>query len=242
MKICVAQTRPVKGDIDKNIGKHDQFIDLASSCGAALIIFPELSLTGYEPSLAKKLAADLMDPRFDCFQTISDRKQLIIGAGMPTRNKEGICISMLLFQPNKERQIYSKKYIHPDEEGVFIAGDGANGILGDNPKVALAICYEISVPAHALKAARLEADIYIASVAKSEKGIKDAGSRLASIASQHSMTVLMANSVGPSEGFISAGNTAIWDHSGLVAAQLNESNEGILMIDTKTNVIIEKIL
>jgi len=58
MKICVAQTRPVKGDIQSNIENHKKFIDLAVSGGADTIIFPELSLTGYEPELAKELATN----------------------------------------------------------------------------------------------------------------------------------------------------------------------------------------
>ena len=54
MKICVAQTRPIKGDIQSNIDHHKQFINLAVANGASIIIFPELSLTGYEPKLSKK--------------------------------------------------------------------------------------------------------------------------------------------------------------------------------------------
>ena len=49
MKICVAQTRPIKGDIQSNIDHHKRLIDLAVSNGADTVIFPELSLTGYEP-------------------------------------------------------------------------------------------------------------------------------------------------------------------------------------------------
>jgi predicted amidohydrolase len=55
MKICAAQTRPVRGDIQTNIDNHKKLIDLAVSNGADIIIFPELSLTGYEPF--KKLFA-----------------------------------------------------------------------------------------------------------------------------------------------------------------------------------------
>jgi predicted amidohydrolase len=47
MKICVAQTRPIKGNIQSNIVNHKKLIDLAVSNGAVIVIFPELSLTGY---------------------------------------------------------------------------------------------------------------------------------------------------------------------------------------------------
>ena len=52
MKICAAQTRPVKGNIQQNIENHKKLINLAVVNGADIIIFPELSITGYEPELA----------------------------------------------------------------------------------------------------------------------------------------------------------------------------------------------
>jgi predicted amidohydrolase len=78
MKICVAQTRPVKGDIHRNIENHRALIDLAVSNGADVVIFPELSLTGYEPKFAKELATDQDDSRFDDVQKISNAKLILI--------------------------------------------------------------------------------------------------------------------------------------------------------------------
>lgn len=76
MKICVAQTKPVKGDIKSNIEAHKKLIDLTVLNKAELIIFPELSITSYEPELAKELATDKEDSRFDDFQHISDTKEI----------------------------------------------------------------------------------------------------------------------------------------------------------------------
>ncbi|MFI5131108.1 MAG: nitrilase-related carbon-nitrogen hydrolase, partial [Chitinophagales bacterium] len=76
MKICVAQTRPIKGDVKSNINAHRKLIDLAINNKANSIIFPELSLTGYEPELAKDLATDKDDNRFNDFQEISDSKHV----------------------------------------------------------------------------------------------------------------------------------------------------------------------
>jgi len=79
MKICAAQTRPVTGDIPANIGNHDKLIGLAVAGKADLIIFPELSLTGYEPTWAKKLAVKWDDARLDVFQEISDTRHIPSG-------------------------------------------------------------------------------------------------------------------------------------------------------------------
>jgi len=65
MKICIAQTTPIKGDIEKNIENHKKLIALSIQENADIIVFPELSLTGYEPKLVKELATtkELMTSR-----------------------------------------------------------------------------------------------------------------------------------------------------------------------------------
>jgi predicted amidohydrolase len=240
MKICVAQTKPVKGDIQKNIDNHKRLIDLAVSNGAGIIIFAELSLTGYEPELAKELATSSEDIRLDCFQQISNNKQVIIGVGIPMQTDAGICISMVLFQPGKTRQTYSKKYLHTDEERFFVSGQSSIDFIENN--IALAICYELSVPEHAENAFKNRAKIYIASAVKSVKGIDKAIKRLSEIASKYSMTVLLSNCVGQCDGEECAGKSSIWNNTGLLLAQLNDTSEGILIIDTDTQEIIEKVI
>ncbi|WP_103867515.1 carbon-nitrogen hydrolase family protein [Aquimarina sp. I32.4] len=105
MKICVAQTIPIKGEITKNIQNHKNLIDLAIQKGADIIIFPELSLTGYEPALADQLSTTQNDKKLDILQDISTAKKIIIGAGLPTQSEAGVCISMIIFEPNKPRKI-----------------------------------------------------------------------------------------------------------------------------------------
>jgi predicted amidohydrolase len=242
MKICAAQTRPVKGDIESNIANHKKIIDLAVANGAGTIIFPELSITGYEPELAKELATDQYDSRFDDFQTISDSKKITIAIGVPVKSKSGICISMVIFQPHKARELYSKKYLHADEEPYFISGQNTMGLLGDKPGIAFAICYELSIPEHSENAFKAGAGIYIASVAKTASGVEKAVETLSDIASKYSMPVLFSNCVGHCDNFESAGKTSIWNNKGLLAGQLDDTNEGILIVDTETQEIIEKLL
>ena len=240
MKICAAQTRPIKGDLQRNIANHKKLIDLAVFYGADTVIFPELSLTGYEPELSKELATHQDDSRFDDFQKISDDNQVTIGVGVPTKNNKGICISMVLFQSQKARQTYSKNYLHPDEEEFFISGQSSAGFIVN--KAALAICYELSVPEHSEMAFKNGAEIYIASVAKSVNQVDKAIKSLSAIGNKYSMMVLMSNCIGQSGGYECAGKTSIWNNKGLLVGQLNDRNEGIIIIDTGTEELIEKII
>jgi len=240
MKICAAQTKPVKGDIQRNIDNHIKLIELAVSSGADTIIFPELSLTGYEPELSAELATTQDDSRFDEFQKISDTGQITIGVGVPAKNNEHICIGMVIFQPHRERQMYSKKYLHPDEEEFFISGQNTAVLAGAG--IALAICYELSVPEHAENAFKNGAVIYIASVAKFANGIEKAVNRLSEIANKYSMTVLMSNCIGKCDGHECAGKTSVWNKKGVLAGQLDDANEGIIIFDTDTQKLIEKMI
>ncbi|WP_420149020.1 carbon-nitrogen hydrolase family protein [Spirosoma sp.] len=242
MKIAVAQTRPIRGDIRRNIEKHTALIDLAASAGASMVIFSELSLTGYEPELAGKLATYQDDSRFEDIQKISDAKTITIGAGMPTVSESGIRISMLIFQPNSPRQVYSKQHLHADEFPYFVAGDQPVFLTKGKQKVALAICYELSIPGHSAYAVQQGATVYVASVAKTLTGVENAGQTLSNIANTCSIPVLMANCIGYCDTFESAGNSAIWNSNGVLIGQLKSTDEGILMIDTETQDLVEKLL
>lgn len=240
MKICVAQASPVRGGIEQNIDNHTKLIGLAVSHGAELIVFPELSLTGYEPLLAKELAIDAGDPRLAPFQLLSNAHNIIIGVGTPTKSGDAVAISMVIFQPGQPRQTYSKKYIHADEEPYFTGASCFTDLLGGDARIALAICYEISVPDHAAQASRAGAKIYVASVSKLVRGIDKALDRLAEIARTYSLTVLMSNQTGLAEGEVCAGKTSVWNSKGNLMAQLDDLQEGILMIDTDTQEVTKQ--
>ena len=231
MKICVVQMESMKGDVAQNIAKHLNFINTAVSHHTDLIIFPELSITNYEPTLAQALATLPEDGRFDVFQSISDDKKMSIGIGVPLKSDAGLTISMLFFQPNQPRLVYSKKFIHADEEPFFISGVNFPIIKLDGINIAPAICYEISIKQHAETASQHGAQLYLASVAKTAQGVQQAHKRLADIAKQYHIPVLMANNVGPADNFVGAGQTAVWNNQGKLLAQLDDTNEGFIIYD-----------
>ena len=242
MKICVAQTRPIKGCIKKNIKTHKEFIHVAVAEGTDIIVFPELSLTGYEPQLAKYLATTQDDRRFDDFQAMSDRHNITIGVGVPTQRNTDLLISMLIFQPHTFRQTYSKQILHFDELPYFIEGHKQTILAIEQKKVAPAICYESLQIEHAEDISKNSIDIYMASVAKPVKGIAKAFKHYPNIAKKYSMVVLMSNSVGPCDDFESGGQSAIWNKDGLRVGELNNTDEGLLIYDTNSRHCLEILM
>ncbi|MBF2709859.1 carbon-nitrogen hydrolase family protein [Flavobacterium soyangense] len=235
MKICIGQTNPQKGDIDKNIEIHKQFIQAAIEQSADIIVFPELSLTGYEPDLAKEIATTQSDKRLYTFQKLSDNHKIIIGCGIPTKIENNLFISMIIFQPNKERITYSKQNLFPSETEIFNVGNESIIIPFDIENIiAPAICYDLSDPKHSENAKQNNSNIYIASVLNSVNGIDEDIYKLSNIAKKHKMTVFMANFIGQSGGYECAGKSSIWNDSGELIEQLDNSTEGILLYNTKT--------
>lgn len=231
MKICVVQTRPVRGDVAENVVAHERLAGLAADNGAEMVIFPELSLTGYEPTLAAGLAMGINDSRLDGLQGVSDERGVTIGAGLPLPSGAGVAIAMVLLQPQQPRRTYGKQYLHADEVPFFVPGVGFPVLQTAVSPLALAICYELSIPAHAETAHRHGAGVYVASVSKSAAGVVKAGERLAEIARTYGIPVLMANNVGPSDDFVGGGKTAVWSREGILLEQLDATNEGFIIYD-----------
>ena len=240
MKISVAQIKPFKGAIEKNIKAHLELIELAISEQVSALFFPELSITGYEPELAKSLATTQNDDRFDVFQKLSDLNNITIGFGVPTVGVSKPLVSMVLFQPNKERSTYSKQYLYQGEEAYFENGKKPCFIQIDNHKIAPAICYESSVSEHCDAAISQSATIYVAAVMTNVSGINKKLNILSSLAKKHKIIVLMSNFVGISGGCESAGRSSIWNQTGELKGQMNSKEEGLLIYDTDTDCAIKK--
>ena len=237
MKICIAQTKSEKGNVQENIQNHLRIVERAIKLNSDLIIFPELSITNYEPDLAKELSTDIENNIFNPFQELSDNNEITIGIGMPTNSTHGINISMLIFQSNKKRLVYSKQILHPDELSYFVCGNDRIILNIKGKNIAIGICYETLQREHFLNANKKGADIYIASVAKPKDGIEKAYKFFPKIAREFNTPILMSNCVGYCDNFKSVGKSAVWNKNGELIEQLDSENQGILIYNTENELV-----
>ncbi len=238
MRVAIAQIEAINGNIEKNLKNHLKWIKQAIQNNADMIVFPELSLTGYEPSLAESLATNQNDTRLNEIQGLSDRNGITIGVGLPTKDESDTFVSMIIFQPHKERITYSKQYLYPPEEPIFKVGKNPLVLKFETEVVSPAICYETTNKAHCEFAKRNNATIYIASVLSSINGIDTELKILSDIAKNNKLITFMANYVGKSGGYECAGKSSVWDEKGKLIGQLGDKEEGLILFDTKTKEII----
>lgn len=216
LTVAAAQSLSIAGDLAANIAAHLRFMTVAAEHGVELLVFPELSLTGYEGQLAADMA---IDPQDAVLQPLRERAQeLGINAvvGMPIRLKEGsqALIGALTLGGDGSLEVYSKQHLHTGEERFFAPGSGGSFLRVGSDSVALAVCADFSHASHAATAAGHGANLYAAGVLIGESGYEADSALLQGYAEKHSMVVLMANHAGLTGGWQSAGRSAIWSESG----------------------------
>lgn len=156
--IAVAQPRITAYDIIANVAEH---ADAVGAAHARVVVFPELSLTGYELD-APAITAD--NPRLApivkaCVETGSTA---LVGA--PVQGEAGReHIAMLAVDGAGARVAYRKMHVHESEER-FSPGDGPAVLEVDGWRLGLAICRDTRFAEHDAATAALGMDVYVAAV------------------------------------------------------------------------------
>lgn len=99
VKIALAQFSPVLGDVARNLDLHLEHVEKARRAKADLLVFPELSLTGYK--LRDLVAETAQDPRssrtFAALREASRRLALVVGFVEETPREKGLFYNSAAF-------------------------------------------------------------------------------------------------------------------------------------------------
>ncbi|MGL6257917.1 carbon-nitrogen hydrolase family protein [Vibrio sp. WXL210] len=228
VRVALAQYRAVKGNISDNVKRHEAFCASAVSLGANIIVFPELSLTGYELERLNELA---VTPSSSPVQELSDiavANGLTVIAGCPLASGQPKpYISAMIFHPSGEVDYYRKQYLHQGESEFCLAGDENYSFTIGQMKFALAVCADFTEPRHSLDAQASHVDVYLVSALISKNGFAADSDLLSSIASKCNLPVVLSNFVGETGGWSTAGQSSAWDRNGDRVIQGSQSQEGI---------------
>jgi len=235
LAIAAAQSASVPGDLSRNVASHLRFGAIAAERGAHLLVFPELSLTGYEPVIARANAIRPDNPGLDPLRRLAEQARMTVVAGAPLLNDQGeLHIAAFAIRPDSSVSTYIKEYLGESEKVIFTPGPGGAAMLVENANIALAICADTTHPQHAARAAARGANVYAAGVLVTDDAYARDTALLKRYALEHKMAVLMANYSVATGGWVSAGKSAIWSEDGkLVAA--SRGTEDALVIGSRQN-------
>ena len=153
MKARMVQFSPVLGDIQTNFEYHNSKITEAVNDGIDLIVFPELSLTGYQ---LKDIIYDIQRAEIDkilvSFMKLS--KDIDIVAGIPLEESPGIFYNSALYFSggqivHNHRKVQLPNFGMFEEEMIFMGGERFRSFQVGNLNVGFLICREILFPVNA---------------------------------------------------------------------------------------------
>jgi predicted amidohydrolase len=234
IRIAAAQAPSIAGDIDANIATHLRFIAAARAEGVQLLVFPELSLCGYELPLLRQCALAPDDARLAPLHAAASAAGMTVIAGVPVLDAGAVqpCIASIRFTADGGVSTYRKQYLHSGEEVYAQAGPiGAHVATLHGARYAEAICADITHGEHARAAADAGAALYVAGVLISQAGYENDAALLRGHAEAHGMGVLMANHAAPSGGYASAGRSAFWAPGGQLVAQTPGPGDYLLIME-----------
>lgn len=243
-RIAAAQSCSIPGNLLANIAHHLRFMDLAAAHGVQLLLFPELSLTGYEPALAAQLAQPANTPLLQPLRDRARQLAMTTVVGLPLREPggDGVQIAALVFHANGQQTVHTKQHLHPGEDIYFVPGNGGEPLALGDEQIALAICADFSHASHAAQAKAEGATLYAASVLIGESGYSVDSAILQGYAQTHGMAVLVANHGGPTGGWQSAGRSALWDNRGELIAQTAGPGDHLLVAECEGGAWIGQVV
>jgi predicted amidohydrolase len=146
LNVGLAQIYPKLGDVPANLQKHLSCVDQAAAQGVDLVVFPELSLTGYQvqdlvPEVA--IRADPADPVYAQLLEASRRVDLMVGfVREDKRNRYYIASAYLSGGETLHihHKIYPPTYAMFDEGRFFDQGEHIRAFDTRFGRVGMLIC------------------------------------------------------------------------------------------------------
>lgn len=146
MKVSLLQYNPSWENKQANREKIDRMLKKVDS--ADLLIFPEMTLTGFTMK-SQKFAEELKGESFNYFAGLADQFQCDVLAGMIEQNSGNFFNTLIHIDKDGNLKAYYRK-IHPftysDEDKNYNAGDKPAVTDINGWKAALSICYDLRFP------------------------------------------------------------------------------------------------
>jgi predicted amidohydrolase len=178
-RLAVGQIAPTLGDLEKNLALHEKTARDAIAQSANLLVFPELSLTGYflkdqVPSVALRPDA----PALRLFRELSQRIAIILGF-VEEGTGHRFYNASAYFEGGEIRHIHRKAYLPTygifDEARYLAAGERVRAFDTALGRMAILICEDLWHPVAPALAAWDGAEIMVCPSASPGRGLGQAG-------------------------------------------------------------------
>ena len=149
-RVGVAQIAPALGDVEANLLHHRRAVERAAEAGVDILVFPELSLTGYRlKDTVPEVAATRSGPVFEELARLSRDVTILVGLVEET-DEHHFYNAAVLFEAGRlvasHRKVYLPTYGMFDEQRYFARGHRVAALSTRFGRVAALICEDMLHP------------------------------------------------------------------------------------------------
>ncbi len=245
LTLALAQLNTRLGEVDSNLEKHLAFVREARQAGAELILFPELSLTGYvlqdiASAVARRPSAG--DPVFKSLLEASREIDMVVGFVEEDRRYRNYIAAAYLSGGEVlhiHRKVYLPTYGIFDEKRYFAAGDSFRAFETRFGRVGMLICEDFWHASSPYCLWMDGADLMFFTSASPGRGITDEilGSAKwvetvnQTYAGLFTTFVAHTNKVGFEDGLNFFGGSTVFDPDGRLVSQAPYNDEGLTLAE-----------
>jgi len=236
-EVALAQISCKQGDKTENLRKMQKFVIKAKKKGADLVIFPELSSTGYVlRDQIYELAEKIPGPLTGVMEETAEKNGIYIIFGMPElseKTQATLYNTAVLIGPEgligKYRKMYLPTHSVFEEKRYFRPGYQTVAVDTELGKIGLIICYDIYFP-EVTRLTRLEGAQLIVCISASP-GIRRTFFETLTAARAIENTAFLAyvNLVGVEDGLQFWGGSRLIGPSGKVLVQAKYDEEDFII-------------
>lgn len=244
MKVAVAQISCSLGDSEANLLKVRDFSRHAKETGAELIVFPEMTDTGYSMPVIQKHAAPWTNGFVPGLQETARELSIAIVAGVSERDGSSIYNSQILVDAEgnisaKYRKTHLYAVAPVEEQTCFAPGDAFATFALGGLHFGFSICYDLRFPEMYRKlATKQKVSAFIVSSAWPFPRLEHFRTLAMARAIENQSYVIASNRVGKDDDLWFCGSSAIIDPRGVVIAAASPDREELIQADLSEELVI----
>ena len=241
IRVALAQDNLPVGDLPGNIRRTRVRLDQAQEHGADLIVFPELSVTGYPPEdlLLKKDFVDNAADAIDELASAASNITALVGYPMISADTQSLHNTAAVLINGQVAARYRKHHLPNyavfDEQRYFTAGNKAVVINIGDCLVGITICEDIWMDSGPLVWATAEGEAELIVNLSASPYHRDKGSereqRFGAQCINHRCFIAFCNAVGGQDELVFDGHSLVIDPTGTVIARGAQFEEDLIVVD-----------
>jgi NAD+ synthase (glutamine-hydrolysing) len=238
MRLALAQTNSVVGDIDGNAAKVVEWIEKAAGDGADVVLLPELMVTGYPAEDLFLRPGFVRAARRAVDQIAASATGIVVLVGAPLFENGALYNACFVLADGEVREVYRKHHLPNygvfDEQRYFEPGDDRVLLDVADVRIGVTICEDIWIPGPPSSELGAAGAQLVANISASPFHVGKDREReeiVRRCAAANGAPVALCNMVGAQDELIFDGHSVVLAGDGEVLARAAGFEEELLVVD-----------